>query len=126
MEIKFFFRKINPKALSLFTERFLRKEMEAHGIEEVAVSELLSILRGQPMVYIPKEKKIVIDPTYPVDEMIKRLNRENGCSDLNLSADESWGYIFFHECCHAMDTTKSEYQCNSYARERIILWRKGL
>lgn len=123
-EIKLVFRKIDPKALSLFTRRFLEKEMAAHNIREVAVSELLWVLKGQPMVFIPSEKKIVVDPSYPVDEMRRRLEIGNGCADLDLTIDECWGFIFFHECAH-VDLAKSEWQCNEYARKRLLQWREG-
>jgi hypothetical protein len=120
-EIKVFFRTIDPKALSLFTRRFLEKEMEAHGIKEVAVTELLSILRDQPGIYDPSEKKIVLDPTYPVDEMMRRLKT---CCDLDLTVDEAWAFVFWHEASHA-DPNKSQAECDRYARERIIQHREG-
>jgi hypothetical protein len=114
--------RIDPRAEAIFSRKFLDHEMKRHGIRTVGVNQLLWALRGQPMVYDPEEQKILIDPSAPIEIVRQRLNEENGFG-LGLAVEEAWLFVFFHECAHA-DTTKSEYQCNQYAKKRIILWRR--
>jgi hypothetical protein len=129
MEIKCFFREIDPRAEKLFTRRFLQKEMELHDIRVVRMSQVLLLLRNQPMIYDPEERKILIDIDVDWEEARDRLNggdhsQREYAAGLDLNVDEAMGFIFFHECCHS-DPTKSETQCDRYARERIIQHREG-
>jgi hypothetical protein len=142
---------IDPRIEALFPGRdWLEKEMTLHGVEAFQSSIATVGVKGfserfeidlcaqtnSPMITLPKFKVIYLDLLADWEIVRKRLNWPQGdilkiqCRYYSYpvilqTEQEARLFIFWHECRHIQDPTLPEWQCDKYARDRILERRKN-
>ncbi len=106
---------IDPGIEALGLDRdFVKAEMTKFGITSVELNHFLYVKDGTPGAYLPRSRKILLDPSsMPAALQILKWNHALG---LCLTEKEAWYFIFAHEAAHG-DETKTEWQCDCYAKK---------
>ncbi|MGA2463330.1 MAG: hypothetical protein ABSH06_03125 [Thermodesulfobacteriota bacterium] len=96
--------------------------MKRHNVRSIKIDQTLWVKRKTPGIFFVRERVIGIDPSSPVDVVLKRLNEEEAWG-LGLMENEMWGFILLHELAHS-DGLGSEWACNNFAKRKIREYRE--
>jgi len=109
---------IDPEILKLFPAGFLENELRAFpNVREIKANHFNYSLRNSFGYFCPEEFLIVLDPSVPPSLIAASTNKKH--PELNLTKEEAFLWIFFHECYHS-EKGAGEWSADNYAIKRII------
>jgi len=109
---------IDPEVLKLFPTGFLEKELiRFPNVKGIRVNHFYHSLKNCFGYCCPEDGVIVLDPTVAPEIIAASTNKNH--PELNLTEEEAWPWIFFHECYHS-EKGAGEWSADNYAIKRII------
>ncbi len=114
---------IDREIYDLVPESVVKVLCREHGVRVVRKNYFLS-LEKTPAAFLVKSATIVFDPDCPVGQIRDRLNREFVSFD--LKEEETWPYVFCHECYHCSHPEATERECHDYSIGVIRRYRAAV
>jgi hypothetical protein len=112
---------IDPEIEKLFPRGFLESELKKYpNVKEIKANHFNYSLRNSFGYFCPEEFLIVLDPSVPPSLIAASTNKKH--PELNLTKEEAFPWIFFHECYHS-ERGAGEWSADDYSIKRILQLR---
>jgi len=109
---------IDPETEKLFPRGFLESELKKYpNVKEIKANHFNYSLRNSFGYFCPEDGLIVLDPSVPPEIIAANTNRNH--PELNLTEEEAFPWILWHELWHS-EFGQGEWSADNFSNGKIL------